>query len=91
MRRPGSRFGARLEPYSFVDVQLYTGKSLDGISQAELVRSFADVRADWVRSACAQTMVEAVGRRRLLDPATFNRWLPRRTSNGQTRGETTHG
>lgn len=62
VRRPGSRFGARLEPYSFVDVQLYTGKSLDGISQAELVRSFADVRADWVRSACAQTMVEAADR-----------------------------
>lgn len=62
VRRPGSRFGARLEPYSFVDVQLYTGKSLDGISQAELVRSFADVRADWVRSASAQTMVEAADR-----------------------------
>lgn len=62
VRRPGSRFGARLEPYSFVDVQLYTGKSLDVINQAELVRSFADVRADWVRSACGQTMVEAADR-----------------------------
>lgn len=62
VRRPGSRFGARLEPYSFVDVQLHTGKSLDVISQAELVRSFADVRADWVRSACGQAMVEAADR-----------------------------
>lgn len=62
VRRPGSRFGARLEPYSLVDLQLYTGKSLDGISQAELITSFADVRADWTRSACAQTMVEAADR-----------------------------
>jgi DNA repair protein RecO (recombination protein O) len=62
VRRPGSRFGARLEPCSLVDLQLHTGKSFDVISQAELLSSFADVRADWVRSACAQTMVESADR-----------------------------
>lgn len=62
VRRPGSRFGARLEPYSLVDLQLHRGKSLDVITQAELLVSFAAVRADWERSACAQTMVEAADR-----------------------------
>jgi DNA repair protein RecO (recombination protein O) len=62
VRRPGSRFGARLEPYSLVDVQLHSAKSLDVINQAELLVSFAGVRADWERSACAQTMVEGADR-----------------------------
>ena len=60
VRRPGSRFGGRLEPYSCVDLQLYEGRSLDGVSQAELVAAHAEVRADFVRSACASVMVEVV-------------------------------
>lgn len=60
VRRPGSRFGGRLEPYSCVDLQLYEGRSLDGVSQAELVAPHAAVRADFVRSACAAVMVEVV-------------------------------
>lgn len=60
VRRPGSRFGGRLEPYSCVDLQLYEGRSLDGVSQAELVAPHAAVRADFVRSACAGVMVEVV-------------------------------
>ncbi len=58
VRRPGSRFGGRLEPYSHVDVQLHEGRSLDVISQAELLASHAAVRSDFVRSACAATMAE---------------------------------
>lgn len=60
VRRPGSRFGGRLEPYSLVDLQLYEGRSLDGISQAELVAPHANVRTDFVRSACANVMAEVV-------------------------------
>ncbi len=60
VRRPGSRFGGRLEAYSCVDLQLYEGRSLDGISQAELVAPHAAVRADFVRSACAAVMAEVV-------------------------------
>lgn len=60
VRRPGSRFGGRLEPYSCVDLQLYEGRSLDGINQAELVAPHAAVRADFVRSGCAAVMVEVV-------------------------------
>ncbi|MTV26292.1 DNA repair protein RecO [Nitriliruptoraceae bacterium ZYF776] len=58
VRRPGSRFGGRLEPYSHVDLQLYEGRNLDVVNQAELLAPFAAVRADWERSACAATMCE---------------------------------
>ena len=35
VRRTRSRFGARLEPFMVVDVQLYEGRSLDTVTQAE--------------------------------------------------------
>lgn len=62
VRRPGSRFGGRLEPYSHVDLQLYAGRNLDVVSQAELIEAFATVREDYALSASAATMVEAADR-----------------------------
>jgi DNA repair protein RecO (recombination protein O) len=62
VRRPGSRFGGRLEPFSHVDLQLYEGRNLDIVTQAELLTSFAAVRADYVLSACGSAMVEAADR-----------------------------
>ncbi|MGH8901481.1 MAG: DNA repair protein RecO [Egibacteraceae bacterium] len=59
VRRPGSKFGGRLEPFSHVDLQLYEGRELDVVTQAELIAPFAAVREDYVRSACGSTMVEA--------------------------------
>lgn len=58
VRRPGSRFGGRLEPYSHVDLQLYEGRNLDTINQAELLAPNADVRADDRLSAAAAAMCE---------------------------------
>lgn len=58
IRRPGSRFGGRLEAYSHVDLQLYEGRSLDVVNQAELLAPHAAVRSDFARSACAATMAE---------------------------------
>lgn len=60
VRRPGSRFGGRLEPYSCVDLQLYEGRTLDGVNQAELVAPHDRLRSDFPRAACASTMVELV-------------------------------
>jgi DNA repair protein RecO (recombination protein O) len=60
VRRPGSRFGGRLEAYSHVDLQLYEGRNLDVINQAELLASHAAVRADFATSAGASVMVELV-------------------------------
>ncbi len=63
VRRPGSRFGGRLEPFSHVDLQLYSGRGdLDIVNQAELLTSFSAVREDFALSACGSVMVEAADR-----------------------------
>lgn len=59
VRKPGSRFGGRLEPFSHVDLQLYEGRNLDIVTQVELIDGFARVREDFVLSACGSSMVEA--------------------------------
>lgn len=59
VRKPGSRFGGRLEPFGHVQLQLYEGRNLDTVTQAELIQPHEAVRGDWVTSACAATMVEA--------------------------------
>ena len=40
VRRTRSRWGARLEPFNHVDVQCYTGRSLDVVTQAQTVDAF---------------------------------------------------
>jgi DNA repair protein RecO (recombination protein O) len=40
VRRTKSRFGARLEPFCHVDVQFYTGRTLDVVTQVETVDAF---------------------------------------------------
>ena len=62
VRRPGSRFGGRLEPFSHVDLQLYEGRNLDIVSSADLITPFAAVRGDFALSACGSAMVEAIDR-----------------------------
>ncbi|WP_157965207.1 DNA repair protein RecO [Euzebya rosea] len=59
VRKPGSRFGGRLEPYGHVSLQMYDGRSLDTVTQVELIAPNVGVREDWVASACAATMAEA--------------------------------
>lgn len=41
VRRTSSRFGARLEPFMYVDLQLHVGRSLDVVTQAETLGAFA--------------------------------------------------
>jgi DNA repair protein RecO (recombination protein O) len=60
VRRPGSRFGGRLEAFSHVDLQLYEGRNLDLIAQAELLAPHATVREDYARSAAGSVMTEVV-------------------------------
>jgi len=60
VRRPGSKFGGRLEPYSHVDMQLYEGRNLDVIQQAELIAPHANVRVDFGLSAAASVLAELV-------------------------------
>ncbi len=59
VRRTTSKFGARLEPFMVADVQLYEGRSLDTITQAESVGSYgALITADYGSYTAATAMVE---------------------------------
>jgi DNA repair protein RecO (recombination protein O) len=60
IRRTKSRFGARLEPLSCVDFVAYQGRTLDTLTQAELLRSFRGVREDLARFDAAARMVGSV-------------------------------
>jgi DNA repair protein RecO (recombination protein O) len=63
VRRTKSRFGARLEPFTHVDLLLYEGRSLDVITQAETVRSYGEVLAgDYPRYTTGTAMLETAER-----------------------------
>ena len=63
VRRTTSRFGARLEPFSMTDVQLHAGRTLDVVTQAEIIDPFGRaVSADYAMFTCASTMVETAER-----------------------------
>lgn len=57
IRRTRSRFGARLEPLSCVDFVAYAGRTLDTVTQAEVLRSFHGVRENLDRFEAAAGMV----------------------------------
>jgi DNA repair protein RecO (recombination protein O) len=60
VRKTRSKFGARLEPTSHCALQLYGGRELDIVTQAETVDHFRAIREDFDRFAKATTMLEAV-------------------------------
>lgn len=63
VRRTASKFGARLEPFMLADVQLYEGRSLDIVTQAETLGAYgAAISADYARFTAANAMVETVDR-----------------------------
>lgn len=59
VRKTKSKFGARLEPTSHVALQLYEGRELDIVTQAESVDHFKAIREDLDRISHAVTMLEA--------------------------------
>jgi DNA repair protein RecO (recombination protein O) len=58
LRKPGSRFGGRLEPYSAVDLLMHTGKSLEIVTEARTVASHSGLREDFDRSAAAAVVAD---------------------------------
>jgi DNA repair protein RecO (recombination protein O) len=58
VRRPGSRIGARLEPFSHVDIELHEGRSLDVVRQVEIIDTNEQLRSDDRLHAAASVMVE---------------------------------
>ncbi|EWS82629.1 DNA repair protein RecO [Brachybacterium phenoliresistens] len=63
VRRTGSRFGARLEPFGLVDVQLHSGRTLHTVTQVVTIETFAQaITADYPRYTAASAMLETVDR-----------------------------
>lgn len=63
VRRTKSKFGARLEPGSFVDIQLYTGKTFDVVTQVESFENFGDsISSDYQKWTIAAAILEAAER-----------------------------
>ena len=60
VRKTKSKFGARLEPPTHVALQLYEGRELDIVTQAESIDHFRAIREDLDRLTRAVTMLEAV-------------------------------
>ncbi len=63
VRRTKSRFGARLEPFTHVDLMLHAGRSLDVITQAEVIRPYGQPLAgDYPRYTAGVAMLETAER-----------------------------
>jgi DNA repair protein RecO (recombination protein O) len=63
VRRTKSRFGARLEPFTHVDLMLHPGRSLDVITQAEVIRPYGTLlTSDYPRYTVGVAMLETTER-----------------------------
>ena len=63
VRRTKSRFGARLEPFSLVDVQLYVGRTLDVITEVATLDPYGImIGRDYDAYTAANTMAEIAER-----------------------------
>ena len=63
VRRTRSKFGARLEPFAHIDVQLHPGRNLDIVTQVQSIDAFAtDIVSDYGRYTCACAVLETAER-----------------------------
>lgn len=63
VRRTKSKFGARLEPGSHIDIQLYTGRTFDTITQVESIFNYGEALTDdYSRWTIAGAILEAAER-----------------------------
>jgi DNA repair protein RecO (recombination protein O) len=59
VRRTKSRWGARLEPFTHADLMLHAGRSLDVITQAEVIRPYGEpLIGDYPRYTAGVAMLE---------------------------------
>ena len=74
VRRTRSKFGSRLEPGSIVQLQLYEGRNLDIVTQAERVSTMPSLRSDlgsYGRAAVLLEIVDQVTGDGEANPALF--------------------
>lgn len=63
VRRTRSKFGASVEPFSHVDVQLYAGRNLDIVTQAESICAYGETLVhDYARYTAATAVLETAER-----------------------------
>ena len=63
VRRTSSNFGARLEPFSHVDLQFATGRTLDVITEAVTLHAWSEpLCTDYPRYTVGQVMLETADR-----------------------------
>ena len=63
IRRTKSRFGGRLEPFTHVDVMVHNGRSLDVITQAEVIRAYGKpLASDYPKYTAGTAMLETAER-----------------------------
>lgn len=72
IRRTRSRFGGRLEPFTHIDVQLYPGRNLDVVTQAQILHAYGDaIVTDYglytTASAVLETAERLAGEERVPD------------------------
>lgn len=75
VRKTKSRFGARLEPTGHVALQLYEGRELDIVTQAETLDNLSPLRDDLDRLTRATAMLEtvdAIAEDRHADPPLYS-------------------
>jgi DNA repair protein RecO (recombination protein O) len=74
VRKPGSRFGARLEPMSHLALQCYRGRELDVVTQTETIDANRALREHYGCLTHAVSMLEAtdqVAQEREPNPALY--------------------
>ncbi len=70
VRRTKSKFGGRLEPGSIVHLQLYEGRNLDIVTQAETTQNLPLLRTDLHRYSRAAILLETIDH--LTEPGESN-------------------
>jgi DNA repair protein RecO (recombination protein O) len=60
IRKTKSRFGARLEPFTRVQLIIYRGRNLDTITSADIITSFDRVRTEYPSLVAAAALAELV-------------------------------
>ena len=59
-RKIRSKFGGRLELYNFIECELSRGKSLDVITQAEIIKNFKNIPSDFNKFLFCQLISEFI-------------------------------
>ena len=60
VKRTGSKFGARLEPFTHLNAVLHEGRNLDTVVQVETIRSHAPIREDYGKFLFGEAMLEMI-------------------------------